>query len=328
MRIVEIVQKLEEEIKRDNKLVLINEYETYLSKNAEELSKIEKFFNLPLNNIFSVISKIDFTEIEDNDKIMEIIQNIIKNLINSHFEEKEAILILQNLNIKTTSFSSHEEIFSILELITNCPILDNYCNLYKEQNKEVDIDYEYELQQKDKEIEELKQNTNYQMLSFEPKAGILTKEEILNKFPPITEKPVDYEPDIFIACEQGKLSSVQWLIEKENEDKNKIAPYISLAYFPGDTPLHITTQCGHLPIVQYLIEIQNVDIEIKGDNDKTPLHYAFASDNIDIARYLISKGANLEARDKDNQTPLHYNEDFAANYAIKLLSFERSKQEK
>ena len=105
------------------------------NENVEDLSIIEIFFNLPLNNIFSIIiSKLNFSEIEEidkilnnlqvliqniiqvhfeeNDKTIEIIQNIIKNIINSHFKEKEIILILQNFNIKTISFSfSYEVIF-------------------------------------------------------------------------------------------------------------------------------------------------------------------------------------------------------------------------
>ena len=65
-------------------------------------------------------------------------------------------MILQNLNLKTISLA-YEEIFSILEVITNCPILVNFCNLFKELNKEVNIDYQYELQQKNLEISKLKQ---------------------------------------------------------------------------------------------------------------------------------------------------------------------------
>ena len=188
MNVNEIVQNLEEEIKSDNHKELINEFKSLLFENVEELSKNENFFNLPLNNIFSVISKVDFNEIEENDKIIEIIQNFIKNIINKHFEEKETILILQNLNFtKTNSFSSYEEIFSLLELITNCPILVNFCKLYKEHEQLPDKDYKYEIRQKEEEIEKLKQEI--------------------------------YEPDIFKACKEGKLTNVQWLLEKE--DKNK-----------------------------------------------------------------------------------------------------------
>ena len=105
---------VEFEIKGRNDINVINEYESKLSKNVEELSKNEKFFNLPLNHIFSIISKVDFNIIEESDKTIEIIQNIIKNIIKMHYKEKETILILQNIN--TTEFS-HDEIFSLLELL-------------------------------------------------------------------------------------------------------------------------------------------------------------------------------------------------------------------
>ena len=307
MNFNEIIEILTEEIQKRNRKELIDEYEEKLSKNIEELSKNENFFNLPLDNIFSVISKVDFNLIEENDKTIVIIQNIIKNLINKHFEEKETILILQNLNIKTISFSSYEVILSILELIKNCPILVNLCNLYKERNKEVDIDYEYELQQKEQEIHQLQHEIK----------------ELNIKFVPITEKPNDYEPNIFKACKEDKLSSVQWLIEKENEDKNKkVQEYVKeLEIYRGDAPIHIASQNGHLKIVQYLIGRQNVDPDIKGNLEKTPLHYACIGGFLPIVEYLILKGANIEAKNKNDysMTALHFASFIGQSDIVKYL---------
>ena len=127
MNVEKLLQQLEEEIRNENRSEVIETCEVQLSQKIEELSNFENFFNLPLNNIFSVISKVDFNEIEENDKIKEIIQNIIQNLNNSHPEEKETILVLQNLNIATNSLS-YEEIIPLLGLFTNCPILINLCN--------------------------------------------------------------------------------------------------------------------------------------------------------------------------------------------------------
>ena len=302
MNITRIVKELEEEIKGNNRKDFIKAFEEQLiNVNVEELSKNENFFTLPLKNIFSVISKFDFIGIEENDKILETIQNIIKNIINKHFDEKETLLILQNLNFtKTLSFSTYEEIFSLLEIIRNCPILVHFCQLYQERNKEVDIDYEYELQQKDNEIEKLKQ-------------------QIPKEFPPITEKPTDYEPDIFKACKEGKLTSIQWLIEKENEDKNKKVEEDEDKI--EDTPIHIASKFGHLRIVQYLIEKQNVDIDIKGNEGRTPLHYASLKGYLPIVEYLLSKGANIEAKDSyyGQWTPLHYASNFNKINIVKYL---------
>ena len=63
---------------------------------------------------------------------------------------------------------------------------------------------------------------------------------------------------------------------------------------------------GLLPIVRYLIEKQNVDIDIKGNYEYTPLHYAVQECHLPIVEYLISKGANIEAKDEGGWSPLHY----------------------
>ena len=44
-------------------------------------------------------------------------------------------------------------------------------------------------------------------------------------------------------------------------------------------------------------------IEAKNDSDQTPLHFAA---NIDIARSLVEKGANIEHKDLAYWTPLHH----------------------
>ena len=112
------------------------------------------------------------------------------------------------------------------------------------------------------------------------------------EFSPISEKPKDYESNMYFACRKGKLTSVQWLIEKENKNK----------YEKDDeqqTPLHYACAYGHLPIVRYLIEKQKVDIDIKDVNKNRPLHYACESGHLLVAQYLISKGANISAKDVD-----------------------------
>ncbi|TFK33447.1 ankyrin repeat-containing domain protein [Crucibulum laeve] len=43
----------------------------------------------------------------------------------------------------------------------------------------------------------------------------------------------------------------------------------------------------------------------KTDKGLTPLHYAASKSRIDIGRLLISRGADINAKDKANQLPLH-----------------------
>ena len=125
-------------------------------------------------------------------------------------------------------------------------------------------------------------------------------------FEPITKKPEDFEPDIFIAAKQRKLSSIQYLIEKEGIDVNKKAEkdYGDRAIFKGDSPLHVACSKGHLPIVQYCIE-KGAKIEENNDEQKTPLHIACSAGNLHIVQYLIGNGANIEVKTNAEWTPLH-----------------------
>ena len=53
--------------------------------------------------------------------------------------------------------------------------------------------------------------------------------------------------------------------------------------------IHYACKGGLLSIVQYLIENQNVDKDIKGYWERTPLHYASWKGHLPIVEYLISQ---------------------------------------
>ena len=120
-------------------------------------------------------------------------------------------------------------------------------------------------------------------------------------FKPIVEKPKDFEPDIFIAAKEGKLSSVQYLIGKKEIGVNKHAEkdYGVKQIFKGCTAINIASWNGHLPVVQY----------------QTPLHVASFYDNTYTVKYLISKGANKNAKDEYGGIPY----DYARNEIRELL---------
>ncbi|MFT4314283.1 MAG: ankyrin repeat domain-containing protein [Wolbachia pipientis] len=86
------------------------------------------------------------------------------------------------------------------------------------------------------------------------------------------------------------------------------------------TPLHEAVDDGHKEMVEFLLE-NGADVNAKTESiEKTPLHYAVEKacdasrkDNIDdykkyveIIELLIAKGADVNAGDSDENTPLHY----------------------
>lgn len=60
---------------------------------------------------------------------------------------------------------------------------------------------------------------------------------------------------------------------------------------------------GNLKAIEALIN-NGVDINMTNNLGQTALHYALNLDSIDVPKFLISKGADLNAKDKKGITPL------------------------
>lgn len=71
----------------------------------------------------------------------------------------------------------------------------------------------------------------------------------------------------------------------------------------GYTALHRASSLGHIEIVRFLIS-RGADVNSRA-NDETPLYIAARYGNVEIAELLIKAGADPNARDDCNSTPLH-----------------------
>jgi hypothetical protein len=58
-------------------------------------------------------------------------------------------------------------------------------------------------------------------------------------------------------------------------------------------------------LLHSLIDSHDVDVNALHRNDSTPLHYAAAYGQHDLAAKLIAAGARLGAKDSNGMTPLH-----------------------
>ena len=69
--------------------------------------------------------------------------------------------------------------------------------------------------------------------------------------------------------------------------------------------LHIACFNNHLQIVQLLTE-KGANIEANDNSQRTPLHIACLTSNLSMVKYLIENGANIEAKYYQQKTPLHF----------------------
>ena len=63
-------------------------------------------------------------------------------------------------------------------------------------------------------------------------------------------------------------------------------------------------QNGHEAIVSLLLE-KGADVNAKNNDGWTPLHWASENGHEAIVSLLLEKGADVNAKDNDGETPLH-----------------------
>jgi Ankyrin repeats (3 copies) len=80
----------------------------------------------------------------------------------------------------------------------------------------------------------------------------------------------------------------------------------------GETPLHLAAQYGHPAVAAVLVD-RGADVNAATTFGRTPLHEAASGlagtsdvdDRVDLAKLLIARGANVNARERGNgRTPL------------------------
>lgn len=115
------------------------------------------------------------------------------------------------------------------------------------------------------------------------------------------------EPNIFEAAATGRVERVRELLKKN--------PALVKAYSPdGWTALHLNF--GNFEIVKVTLEHgADIDAVSKNKFSATPLQGAAAMQNLELARLLISRGANVNCRGDEGVSPLH---EAAGNGQIEL----------
>jgi hypothetical protein len=98
-----------------------------------------------------------------------------------------------------------------------------------------------------------------------------------------------------LAAVISNVKTVKYLVEKDANPKAKTKT--------GFTTLHAAARNPDVDVIKYILPIWKNDTEIKTNNGETPLFCAW---NLDAMKFLISKGANINAKNENGDTPLHF----------------------
>lgn len=92
------------------------------------------------------------------------------------------------------------------------------------------------------------------------------------------------------------------LVEHISKNKNIDIIKVVNMFYNGCTLLHCATHAGKVKTIDFLLE-RGAEIDAKGKNELTPLHLAFMTSHKSVAELLIKRGANTTSKDKAGQTP-------------------------
>lgn len=73
----------------------------------------------------------------------------------------------------------------------------------------------------------------------------------------------------------------------------------------GKTPLHFAAEGGHLDVVDFLLS-KGAEVDARNADDETPLHYAAGYSHMDVIKRLLEAESNVNAESKAGDTPLLY----------------------
>ena len=105
---------------------------------------------------------------------------------------------------------------------------------------------------------------------------------------------------LYIACKKKEHQEVNNLVQQLKERNAGF----KLVVGEGSTTLHLMSFHGNLGMMKLLVEMYG-NAEAKDENQQTPLHLACMQGHLEIAQYLYYEcGCNLQSEDKDGWKPI------------------------
>ncbi|KAK0510123.1 hypothetical protein JMJ35_007517 [Cladonia borealis] len=127
--------------------------------------------------------------------------------------------------------------------------------------------------------------------------------------------PMDYTPIPSKSCTQNETASREFLEAVNRKDitcmksllDSDLKPDIEYSNPDNDkrrTPLLLAVQLGHIEMVKFLLS-RDAQIEAKDESGTTPLMTAASLGKVDIMKELVLQGADVQARNRTRRTALH-----------------------
>ncbi|XP_059470956.1 ankyrin-3-like isoform X1 [Neocloeon triangulifer] len=136
-------------------------------------------------------------------------------------------------------------------------------------------------------------------------------ELLLSKGANVNARDDDNCTALIIASQLSSEDMCRFLVES-GADLNAVNKY-------ENDSLHLACFGGKLENAKYLLGLNSFNVEKKGQYGRTALHYAAEKGHIAVAEFLLSQGADINARDENNVTPLTLADKFSREEMCQFL---------
>jgi uncharacterized protein len=93
----------------------------------------------------------------------------------------------------------------------------------------------------------------------------------------------------------------------------------------GNTPLLYACYFGHLDVVSYLVSKgAKVNAKTKNEESQTALHAAISGKNLNVVKFLLENGADVNSEKADCITPMHLAAESNQIHIVKILMIHRA----
>ncbi len=105
-----------------------------------------------------------------------------------------------------------------------------------------------------------------------------------------------FPKELFNAAKNGDLEEVKRIMTS--------SPLVLIVDEQGSTPVHYAASGGHLHVLEHLFGLPGFSPNDVNREGVTALHWAAVSGKRNAVDYLVTRGANVDAKDKQGRTPL------------------------
>ena len=109
------------------------------------------------------------------------------------------------------------------------------------------------------------------------------------------EQRWSYPADDNIACENGRMDGVTFLVEH--------GANVNIQDKAGNTPLMLASKCHHMSVVIFLVK-HGANIDLQDKRGHTSLMLASIKGHCDLGTFFVTCGANMDLQNNDGLNPL------------------------